>query len=50
MPQVAATDGGTKLVEGGDNDEVLDGDPETIQQLANTGVLALHYRTNVDSR
>lgn len=25
-------------------------DPETIQDLANTDVLALHYRTSVDSR
>lgn len=27
-----------------------DVDPETIQRLANTDVLALHYRTSVDSR
>lgn len=27
-----------------------DVDPETIQQLANTDVLAFHYRTSVDSR
>lgn len=25
-------------------------DPETIQAIANTSVLALHYRTSVDSR
>jgi hypothetical protein len=27
-----------------------DVDPETIQRLVNTDVLALHYRTSVDSR
>lgn len=42
----------THLIQSKQNVEDARGeiDPETIQQLANTDVLALHYRTSVDSR
>lgn len=42
----------THLVQSEENVEDTRGDvdPETIQQLANTDVLALQYRTSVDSR
>lgn len=42
----------THLIQSTQNVEDARGDvsPETIQQLANTDVLALHYRTSVDSR
>ena len=42
----------THLVQSVENAEAARGDvdPETIQQLANTDVVALHYRTSVDSR
>lgn len=42
----------THLIQSKQNVEDARGDmdPETIQRLANTDVLALHYRTSVDSR
>lgn len=42
----------THLVQSKENIDDARGevDPATIQQLANTDVLALHYRTSVDSR
>jgi len=42
----------THLIESRENIEDARGEvsPETIQRLANTSVLALHYRTSVDSR
>jgi hypothetical protein len=42
----------THLIQSVENIEDARGDvdPETIQRLANTDVLALHYRTSVDSR
>ena len=42
----------THLIQSKQNVEDARGDvdPETIQQVANTDVLALHYRTSVDSR
>lgn len=42
----------THLIQSEENVEDARGDvtPETIQQPANTDVLALHYRTSVDSR
>lgn len=42
----------THLIQSKENvdDARGDVDPATIQRLANTDVLALHYRTSVDSR